>query len=110
VCEQNARDGIEAVVSGTSTVLINNQCRGNKNAGIYFSGGASGRAENNLCENNGWSDLILNASSPYLSANRLERNAQYGIAYGPPSRPKFGSRNAFAGNTQGEALTNATFK
>jgi parallel beta-helix repeat protein len=105
-CEENGASGISIWIKAAAD-LTNNQCSGNKAAGIIFSDGASGRAENNLCDNNGWSGLVLSHSSPYLSANRLERNAQYGIFYGPASKPKFGSRNTFAGNISGDAMTNS---
>jgi hypothetical protein len=67
------------------------------------------RSESNICEGNASSGIIINASSPYLSANRLLDNAYYGLVYGKSSKPTFGAKNAFAGNGKGNALTNATF-
>jgi parallel beta-helix repeat protein len=95
--------------SGAAPDLANNQCRSNGNAGIYFDSGSNGRAESNICEGNASSGIIINASSPYLSANRLRDNAHYGSVYGKSSKPTFGAKNAFAGNGKGNALTNATF-
>jgi parallel beta-helix repeat protein len=109
LCESNKSSGISVIGSGTSPELANNECRANGKAGIYFDSGASGRAEKNICEGNASSGIIINASSPYLSANRLGNNAQYGLVYGKSSKPTFGAKNAFAGNGKGNALTNATF-
>jgi parallel beta-helix repeat protein len=109
LCESNKASGISVVGFGTSPALTNNQCRSNAKAGIYFDSGANGRAEKNICEGNASSGIIINASSPYLSANRLGNNAEYGLVYGKSSKPTFGTKNAFAGNGKGNALTNATF-
>jgi parallel beta-helix repeat protein len=109
VCESNKDSGISVIGSGTSPELVNNQCRSNANAGIYFDSGANGRAEKNICEGNARSGIIINASSPYLSANRLGDNAQYGLVYDKSSKPTFGAKNAFAGNGKGNSLTIATF-
>jgi parallel beta-helix repeat protein len=109
VCERNKGSGISVIGSGTSPDLANNECRNNANAGIYFDSGANGRAEKNICEGNASSGIIINASSPFLSANRLGNNAQYGLVYGRSSKPTFGAKNAFAGNGKGNALTTATF-
>lgn len=109
VCERNKNSGISVIGSGTAPELANNQCHGNQNAGIYFDSGSTGKAEGNLCEGNASSGIIINASSPYLSANRLLNNAQYGLVYGKSSKPTFGAKNAFAGNGKGKAFTKATF-
>ena len=109
LCESNKDSGISVIGSGTSPELTNNQCRGNANAGIYFDSGSNGRAEKNICEGNARSGIIINASSPYLSANRLGDNAQYGLVYDKSSKPTFGAKNAFAGNGKGNSLTVATF-
>jgi parallel beta-helix repeat protein len=109
VCERNKDSGISVIGSGTSPELANNQCRSNANAGIYFDSGSKGRAETNICEGNGSSGIIINASCPYLSANRLGNNAQYGLVYDKSSKPTFGAKNAFGGNGKGNALTTATF-
>jgi parallel beta-helix repeat protein len=109
VCERNKDSGISVIGSGAAADLANNQCRSNGNAGIYFDSGSNGRAESNICEGNASSGIIINASSPYLSANRLLDNAYYGLVYGKSSKPTFGAKNAFAGNGKGNALTNATF-
>jgi parallel beta-helix repeat protein len=94
---------------GTSPELADNQCRSNAKAGIYFDSGAKGRAERNICEGNASSGIVISASAPYLSANKLGNNAQYGLVYGKTSKPTFGTKNAFAGNGKGNTLTNATF-
>ncbi len=109
LCERNKNSGISVIGSGTAPELTNNQCRSNANAGIYFDSGSNGKAENNICEENASSGIIINASSPYLSANRLLNNAQYGLFYGRSSKPTFGAKNAFAGNGKGNAFTKATF-
>jgi parallel beta-helix repeat protein len=109
VCEGNKNSGISVIGSGAAPELANNQCRSNANAGIYFDSGANGKAESNICEGNASSGIIINASSPYLSANQLLNNAQYGLVYGKSSKPTFGLKNAFAGNRKGKAFTNATF-
>jgi parallel beta-helix repeat protein len=109
VCERNKHSGISVIGSGTSPELTNNQCRSNANAGIYFDSGSTGKAESNICEGNASSGIIINASSPYLSANRLLNNAQYGLVYGKSSKPTFGAKNTSAGNSKGNAFTNATF-
>ena len=63
-------------------------------AGIYFESGSNGKAESNIfAEGNATSGIIINASSPYLSANRLpQNNAQYGLVYGKSSKPTFGAK------------------
>jgi parallel beta-helix repeat protein len=104
VCERNRVSGISVIGSGTSPELANNECRGNTNAGIYFDSGSSGRAERNICEGNA-SGIIINASSPFLSANRLSSNAQYGLVYNKSSKPTFGAKSVFAGNGKGNSLT-----
>jgi parallel beta-helix repeat protein len=109
VCEQNRNSGISVIGSGAAPELAKNQCRSNANAGIYFDSGSNGKAESNTCERNASSGIIINASSPYLSANRLLNNAQYGLVYGKSSKPTFGAKNAFAGNGKGNAFTKATF-
>ncbi len=109
LCESNQASGISVIGSGTSPALAENECRSNVRAGIYFDSGANGRAERNICEGNASSGIIINGASPYLSANRLGNNAQYGLVYGKSSKPTFGAKNAFAGNGKGNALTNATF-
>jgi len=109
VCERNKHSGISVIGFGTSPKLANNQCRSNANAGIYFDSGSNGKAESNICEGNASSGIIINASSPYLSANRLLNNTQYGLVYGKSSKPTFGAKNAFAGNSKGDAFTHATF-
>ena len=109
VCERNNDSGISVIGSGAAPDLANNQCRSNAYAGIYFESGSNGKAESNICEGNATSGIIINASSPYLSANRLRNNAQYGLVYGKSSKPTFGAKNEFAGNGKGNALTKATF-
>jgi parallel beta-helix repeat protein len=109
MCERNKNSGIAVIGSATAPELANNQCRSNENAGIYFDSGSTGKAEGNLCEGNASSGIMINASSPYLSANRLLNNAQYGLIYGKSSKPTFGAKNAFAGNGKGKAFTKATF-
>jgi parallel beta-helix repeat protein len=108
LCESNQASGISVIGSGTSPELAENECRSNVRGGIFFDSGANGRAEKNICEGNA-SGIIISASSPYLSANRLGNNVQYGLVYGKSSKPTFGAKNAFAGNGKGNALTNATF-
>lgn len=109
ICEENADQGILVAGPKTAPQITNTQSRGNRKAGIYFSSGASGRAQQNLCGNNAWSGIVVNASSPFLSGNRLEENAEYGIMYGPPAKPIFGPGNVCAGNSKGDVLVNAKF-
>jgi len=109
VCERNKDSGISVIGSGAAPEMANNQCRSNAYAGIYFESGSNGKAESNICEGNATSGIIINASSPYLSANRLLNNAQYGLVYGKSSKPTFGAKNEFAGNGKGNAFTKATF-
>jgi parallel beta-helix repeat protein len=109
VCERNKDSGISVIGSGAAPDLANNQCRSNAYAGINFESGSNGKAESNICEGNATSGIIINASSPYLSANRLRTNAQYGLVYGKSSKPTFGAKNEFAGNGMGNAFTKATF-
>jgi hypothetical protein len=109
ICEENADQGILVTGPKTAPQITNTQSRGNRKAGIYFSSGASGRAQQNLCGNNAWSGIVVNASSPFLSGNRLEENAEYGIMYGPPAKPLFGPGNVCAGNSKGDVLANAKF-
>jgi parallel beta-helix repeat protein len=110
VCELNKDSGISVIGSGAAPELANNQCRGNAYAGIYFESGSDGKAESNICEGNATSGIIINASSPYLNANRLLNNAQYGLVYGKSSKPTFGAKNEFAGNGKGNVFTKATFR
>ena len=109
LCEQNKNSGISVIGAGAAPELANNQCRSNAKAGIYFESGSNGKAESNTCEGNASSGIIINASSPYLSANKLLNNVQYGLVYGKTSKPTFGAKNAFAGNGKGDAFTHATF-
>ena len=109
VCGLNKDSGISVIGSGAAPELANNQCRSNAYAGIYFESGSDGKAESNICEGNATSGIIINASSPYLSANRLLNNAQYGLVYGKSSKLTFGAKNEFAGNGKGNVFTKATF-
>jgi parallel beta-helix repeat protein len=109
VCELNKDSGISVIGSGVAPELANNECRSNAYAGIYFESGAGGKVESNICEGNATSGIIINASSPYLSANRLLNNAQYGLVYGKSSKPTFGAKNEFAGNGKGNVFAKATF-
>ena len=109
LCERNKDSGISVIGSGAAPELANNQCRSNAFAGIYFESGSNGKAESNTCDGNATSGIIVNASSPYLSGNRLLNNAQYGLVYGRASKPTFGAKNEFAGNGKGNAFTKATF-
>ncbi len=81
LCEQNLEHGILVTGSNTAPLLLNNQCRNNQAAGIYFMHGAKGRAENNICDGNAWCGIMVIASATYLSGNELVRNSQCGLAY-----------------------------
>jgi len=91
--------------SNTAPLLLNNQCRKNQAAGIYFMNGAKGRAENNICESNTWCGIMVIASAPYLSGNEFLRNSQCGLAYDSKSKLSLGKRNVFTDNRQGDLLT-----
>jgi parallel beta-helix repeat protein len=108
-CEDNAWSGVVIENSGTNPELLSNRCRSNKKAGIYFRDNAGGSAERNICENNSWSGILIDNSSPYISDNELVKNANFGLAYDSPSKPKFGKNNRYAGNLKGDVLKNARF-
>ena len=73
----------------------------------YFDSGSTGKAESNICEANASSGIIINASSPYLSGNRLLNNAQYGLVYDKSSKATFGVKNQSPATAK-EIFTNAT--
>ena len=108
-CDDNAWSGIGVANSGSNPELLSNRCQSNRKAGIYFRDNAGGNADRNICENNSWSGIMIDNSSPYISDNELVKNAHFGLAYGPPSKPRFGKNNRYTGNLKGDILTNAIF-
>ena len=52
---------------------------------------------------------MIDNSSPYISDNELVKNANFGLAYDSPSKPRFGKNNRYTGNLKGEVLRNAIF-
>jgi parallel beta-helix repeat protein len=108
-CEDNTWAGIGIANSGSNPELLSNRCRSNRKAGIYFRDNAGGSAERNICENNSWSGIMIDNSSPYISDNELVKNANFGLAYDSPSKPRFGKNNRYTGNLKGEILRNAIF-
>ncbi len=109
-CEQNEQFGIAVYEPGTDPELLKNVCRSNKIHGIHFTNGAHGRATENVCQSNGDSGIAIKSAAPFLSANVLQQNAHYGLAYNTESKPTFGTKNQISGNGMGQVINNAVFK
>jgi parallel beta-helix repeat protein len=93
--ENNALHGILLLRTGSAVSLRNNEVRKNKGSGICFNDGASGVAEENVCEENGESGILAEgvSTSPTLQSNRCARNEKSGIAF------TGAARGAATGNT-----------
>jgi parallel beta-helix repeat protein len=79
--EHNALHGIE-VSDQAQPMLEDNVCRENQQAGIRYSGTASGTALRNECKGNGLSGIIITEKSqPALEDNVCCENQRAGIRY-----------------------------
>jgi parallel beta-helix repeat protein len=88
------------VYSGSTAVLLGNQCGSSYSSGIAFVG--SGVARGNRCEQNGlYGIAAYYGASPLLDGNNLVKNRFWGIYYDAQSKPTL-SNNKFDGNGIGD--------
>ena len=84
------------MVSGASSnpVITGNECRDNQ------QDGASGDAEQNLCESNRDSGIAVYGAKthPQIDSNICQNNVNYGIWSKANSTPRIGSHNQCTGN------------
>jgi parallel beta-helix repeat protein len=75
--------GIGVYGNRSSPVLIGNQSRSNRGAGIVFQDGAQGKAAQNICEQNEESGILASGAgtTPELTENRCRGNHRSGIMF-----------------------------
>jgi parallel beta-helix repeat protein len=75
--------GIGVYGNRSSPVLIGNQCRSNRGAGIAFQDGAQGKASQNICEQNEENGILASGAgtTPELTENRCRGNHRGGIMF-----------------------------
>ncbi|MEZ4455818.1 MAG: protein kinase [Gemmatimonadales bacterium] len=89
-------NGIQAVDS--ATVTVNGNRIANNASGIRFQGASRGDVEQNLIEDNA-EGVTINAGSPMLDQNRLERNHLFGVFVSSRGTPDL-RNNKYSNNFQ----------
>jgi parallel beta-helix repeat protein len=89
--------GIEPQGTGEGPVLLKNRCHGNKSAGIQIQTSIQARAEQNLCEENAGSGIVVcrKGAPAALDRNRCLNNGKHGIlVYGEGTAALIGNECA----------------